>query len=223
MASRLSLPSSVKATGPSASMPSARARRAVITSRRVPKGRAKAPMKLSRCASSSASTGTAITLLAALNRTGRPARNSARPRSTAIFPGGPNKPETRAGIVSLGILQASDARSNDTNPCTNADIPVSDPGIFAPAGYHTMKRSYKQGVSLKNRSAAMRSGGATQPFDADGWEEVPAAFRSSRSRLTPRWEALFGPLRTGSVDDLVVVAQTGQSLDGRIATPTGHS
>jgi diaminohydroxyphosphoribosylaminopyrimidine deaminase / 5-amino-6-(5-phosphoribosylamino)uracil reductase len=123
----------------------------------------------------------------------------------------------------LGISQASDARSNDTNPCTNADIPVCDPGIFAPTGYHTMKRSYKQGVSSKDGSAAMRSGGAAQPFDADGWDEVPAAFRSSRSRLTPPWEALFGPLRTGKVDDLVVVAQTGQSLDGRIATPTGHS
>jgi diaminohydroxyphosphoribosylaminopyrimidine deaminase / 5-amino-6-(5-phosphoribosylamino)uracil reductase len=126
----------------------------------------------------------------------------------------------------LGISQASDARSNDTNPCTNADIPVSDPGIFAPAapvGHHTMKRSYKQGVSSKDRSAATPSGGAAEAFDADGWDEVPAAFRSSRSRLTPHWEALFGPLRTGAVDDLVVVAQTGQSLDGRIATSTGHS
>jgi riboflavin-specific deaminase-like protein len=34
---------------------------------------------------------------------------------------------------------------------------------------------------------------------------------------------LFGPLKTGRVDDLVVVAQIGQSLDGRIATASGHS
>jgi riboflavin-specific deaminase-like protein len=34
---------------------------------------------------------------------------------------------------------------------------------------------------------------------------------------------MFGPLRTGRVDDLVVVGQIGQSLDGRIATRTGHS
>ena len=33
----------------------------------------------------------------------------------------------------------------------------------------------------------------------------------------------LGPLRLGAIDDLVVVGQLGQSLDGRIATPTGHS
>ncbi|MGB6999575.1 MAG: deaminase, partial [Pseudolabrys sp.] len=30
-------------------------------------------------------------------------------------------------------------------------------------------------------------------------------------------------MRRGTVDDLVVVGQIGQSLDGRIATETGHS
>jgi riboflavin-specific deaminase-like protein len=34
---------------------------------------------------------------------------------------------------------------------------------------------------------------------------------------------MFGPLRNGTVDDLVIVGQIGQSLDGRIATETGHS
>jgi diaminohydroxyphosphoribosylaminopyrimidine deaminase / 5-amino-6-(5-phosphoribosylamino)uracil reductase len=57
----------------------------------------------------------------------------------------------------------------------------------------------------------------------DDWDGVPAAFRSAGARLAPHWEALFGPLRAGGVDDLVIVAQAGQSLDGRIATPTGHS
>jgi diaminohydroxyphosphoribosylaminopyrimidine deaminase / 5-amino-6-(5-phosphoribosylamino)uracil reductase len=37
------------------------------------------------------------------------------------------------------------------------------------------------------------------------------------------WEDIFGPLRRGTVDDLILVAQCGQSLDARIATPTGHS
>ena len=41
--------------------------------------------------------------------------------------------------------------------------------------------------------------------------------------LPPPWEDIFGPLRAGSVDDLVVVGQIGQSLDGRIATMSGHS
>ena len=34
---------------------------------------------------------------------------------------------------------------------------------------------------------------------------------------------MFGPLRKGTVDDCLVVGQLGQSLDGRIATESGHS
>jgi riboflavin biosynthesis pyrimidine reductase len=34
---------------------------------------------------------------------------------------------------------------------------------------------------------------------------------------------MFGPLRGGRVDALVVVGQFGQSIDARIATVTGHS
>lgn len=34
---------------------------------------------------------------------------------------------------------------------------------------------------------------------------------------------IYEPLRAGMVDDLMVVGQIGQSLDGRIATLTGHS
>ncbi len=41
--------------------------------------------------------------------------------------------------------------------------------------------------------------------------------------LPAPWEERFGPLRSGAVDDLVVVGQFGQSLDGRVATETGHS
>lgn len=37
------------------------------------------------------------------------------------------------------------------------------------------------------------------------------------------WADVFGPLCKGTVDDLVVVGQLGQSLDGRIATASGHS
>ena len=33
----------------------------------------------------------------------------------------------------------------------------------------------------------------------------------------------FGPLRVGNIDDLVVVGQIGQSIDGRVATTTGRS
>lgn len=41
--------------------------------------------------------------------------------------------------------------------------------------------------------------------------------------LPAPWEEMFGPLRTGKIDPLVVVGQVGQSLDGRIATTTGSS
>jgi diaminohydroxyphosphoribosylaminopyrimidine deaminase / 5-amino-6-(5-phosphoribosylamino)uracil reductase len=55
------------------------------------------------------------------------------------------------------------------------------------------------------------------------WATVPDAFRRAGGPLPPPWEELFGPLRTGGADGLVVVGQCGQSIDARIATPTGHS
>jgi diaminohydroxyphosphoribosylaminopyrimidine deaminase / 5-amino-6-(5-phosphoribosylamino)uracil reductase len=55
------------------------------------------------------------------------------------------------------------------------------------------------------------------------WAGVPGQFRQPNGPLPPAWETLYGPLRAGRVDDLMVVAQLGQSIDGRIATPTGHS
>ena len=55
------------------------------------------------------------------------------------------------------------------------------------------------------------------------WAKFIDAFRSSATPLPQPWGDLFGPLRTGAVDDLVVVGQIGQSLDGRIATESGHS
>jgi riboflavin-specific deaminase-like protein len=58
---------------------------------------------------------------------------------------------------------------------------------------------------------------------ADPWASVPGTFRSGDRSLPQPWEDIFGPLRQGSIDDLVLVGQCGQSIDGRIATPTGHS
>ena len=54
------------------------------------------------------------------------------------------------------------------------------------------------------------------------WPDAVAAIRAGR-RHGSHWEPIFGPLRCGEIDDLLVVAQIGQSLDGRAATPTGHS
>jgi diaminohydroxyphosphoribosylaminopyrimidine deaminase / 5-amino-6-(5-phosphoribosylamino)uracil reductase len=58
--------------------------------------------------------------------------------------------------------------------------------------------------------------------DREAWAAVPAAFRAGALLPAP-WEEVFGPLRAGATDDLVVVGQLGQSLDGRIATNSGHS
>lgn len=55
------------------------------------------------------------------------------------------------------------------------------------------------------------------------WAGVPTAFRRSDGELPTPWQAIFGPLRRGRVDDLVLVGQCGQSIDARIATATGHS
>ncbi len=75
-----------------------------------------------------------------------------------------------------------------------------------------MKAISKQAQNSRSRS---------KPQHPD-WDGIPSTFRSG-GLLPPHWDGLFGPLRNATVDDLVVIAQMGQSLDGRIATPTGHS
>jgi riboflavin-specific deaminase-like protein len=61
------------------------------------------------------------------------------------------------------------------------------------------------------------------PAAALSWAPVPKTFRSGDGSLPQPWEDIFGPLRKGVIDDLVLVGQCGQSIDARIATPTGHS
>ena len=55
------------------------------------------------------------------------------------------------------------------------------------------------------------------------WGDMPKLFRTPAAPLASTWEQIFGPLRIGKVDDLVIVGQVGQSLDGRVATATGRS
>ena len=71
------------------------------------------------------------------------------------------------------------------------------------------------------RPAPLEAGGV-DGFDARSWAGIPAAFRSSGALFSP-WTEIFGPLREGKVDDLMVVGQFGQSIDARIATTTGQS
>jgi len=56
----------------------------------------------------------------------------------------------------------------------------------------------------------------------DDWTAVPELFRGSSAPLPRPYEEIFGPLRRGACDGLVVVAQMGQSIDGRIATCGGR-
>ena len=65
--------------------------------------------------------------------------------------------------------------------------------------------------------------GAARSDNPDTWAEVPRMLRESEFLLPPPWQDIFGPLRRGLVDDMVVVAQCGQSIDARIATASGHS
>jgi diaminohydroxyphosphoribosylaminopyrimidine deaminase/5-amino-6-(5-phosphoribosylamino)uracil reductase len=55
------------------------------------------------------------------------------------------------------------------------------------------------------------------------WALVSERFRSGDGFLPSPWEDIFGPLRRGTIDDLVLIGQCGQSIDARIATPSGHS
>src|SRR6516165_9302021 len=59
--------------------------------------------------------------------------------------------------------------------------------------------------------------------NGDSWATVVKVFRSAESPLPQAWADIFGPLRKGAVDDLVLVGQCGQSIDARIATPSGDS
>lgn len=88
-----------------------------------------------------------------------------------------------------------------------------------------MKASQSTIVSMLHPADAMpaRREAALPLPSGDGWAEVPDLFRSSNGPLPPPWDAMFGPLRHGAVDDMMVVGQLGQSIDGRIATVTGHS
>lgn len=55
------------------------------------------------------------------------------------------------------------------------------------------------------------------------WETIPHTFRHSENPLPQPWQHIFGPLRRGLIDGLVIVGQCGQSIDARIATVSGDS
>jgi diaminohydroxyphosphoribosylaminopyrimidine deaminase / 5-amino-6-(5-phosphoribosylamino)uracil reductase len=62
-----------------------------------------------------------------------------------------------------------------------------------------------------------------RPADDAHWRDAVAAIRAGHCNGASRWVRIFGPLQAGQIDELLVVGQIGQSLDGRSATPSGHS
>jgi diaminohydroxyphosphoribosylaminopyrimidine deaminase / 5-amino-6-(5-phosphoribosylamino)uracil reductase len=72
--------------------------------------------------------------------------------------------------------------------------------------------------------AEVRQDAAIDPADLEAsWQAVPNALRAGAQVFPAPWEDIFGSLRAGKVDDLIVVGQIGQSLDGRSATRSGDS
>ena len=63
----------------------------------------------------------------------------------------------------------------------------------------------------------------SKPSSSDPWEDFSNVFRREHQPLPQGWADVFGPLRKGTVDDCLIVGQLGQSLDGRVATESGHS
>ena len=85
----------------------------------------------------------------------------------------------------------------------------------------------RSGLSIASKGTCEDMTHQGEPDDPGGnaerWFQVPSKFRTSLEPLPQPWEDRFGPLRKSAVDHLMVVGQIGQSIDGRIATVTGHS
>lgn len=55
------------------------------------------------------------------------------------------------------------------------------------------------------------------------WSRIMAARENRPLNIAEPWRSLFAPLVRRDVERPWLIGQLGQSLDGRIATPTGHS
>lgn len=81
-------------------------------------------------------------------------------------------------------------------------------------------------MPLKSTGKSPATAGIHSPSKSDAhdaWAEFAQSFRTLSQSLAAPWGEIFEPLRARMVDEMVVVGQIGQSLDGRIATATGHS
>ena len=80
---------------------------------------------------------------------------------------------------------------------------------------------------MKSQGAQKRTGSSpgrdSEGPAIDSWALIPELIRAQMVPLPPRWEGIFGPLRGDAADEFFVVGQIGQSLDGCVATASGHS
>lgn len=86
-----------------------------------------------------------------------------------------------------------------------------------------MKLARDKFLPFRHRGSKPHRGLDPPFYETETWEQIPHLFRALVAPLPSRWEEVFGPLRAGKIDDLMVVGQIGQSLDGRVATTTGRS
>jgi diaminohydroxyphosphoribosylaminopyrimidine deaminase / 5-amino-6-(5-phosphoribosylamino)uracil reductase len=94
-----------------------------------------------------------------------------------------------------------------------------NPGVFTMGSsqYHAKM------TAAPDAPKAHSAGSIHEGANAKGWADVSRIFKESEVPLPAPWQEIFGPLRRGQVDDLMVVAQCGQSIDARIATAGGDS
>src|SRR5712691_2915494 len=90
------------------------------------------------------------------------------------------------------------------------------------SGYSRMADRRRAMLDGQEGGSPERGAGGSPVVEAS-WAPVPKTFRTPDGSLGAPWADIFGPLRQGRIDDLVLVGQCGQSIDARIATPTGHS
>jgi diaminohydroxyphosphoribosylaminopyrimidine deaminase/5-amino-6-(5-phosphoribosylamino)uracil reductase len=62
-----------------------------------------------------------------------------------------------------------------------------------------------------------------KPYHDEGWLSFVNQFRSGSTLKDSAWATVFAPLQRTLEKPSMLVGQLGQSLDGRIATVTGHS
>src|SRR6516165_7264301 len=100
---------------------------------------------------------------------------------------------------------------------------TAEPNIMA-CRNRLRKQVFSDGSCAPHRTGQpMKQGGGPESSFEPSWSPIPSTFRAAAGSLPLPWEDIFGPLRRGSIDDLVLVGQCGQSIDARIATSTGHS